>query len=107
MPDVDRDQGAEDERSSSRTGDREREEASGAWRRDLARYGGLGMQLAALIGLLAFGGYRADRWLSTSPLFLLLGVCLGFVGGFFTLRARIPPVTGGRRSGRPPSKTES
>ncbi len=114
MPDVDRGRDAGDERSSSgaepsatETGDRARELASSAWRKDLARYGGLGMQLAAILGAFAYLGFRADRWLATSPLFLLLGVGLGFVGGFLALRARIPPVTGRRRTGRPPSKTES
>jgi ATP synthase protein I len=31
------------------------------------------------------GGYYLDRWLDTSPLFLLAGFLLGFAGGVYNL----------------------
>jgi F0F1-type ATP synthase assembly protein I len=61
------------------------ERASDDWRRDFARYGGLGTQFAAAVGVLAYVGVRMDRWLGTSPLFLLIGVALGLAGGLIRL----------------------
>jgi ATP synthase protein I len=39
--------------------------------------------LSTVLGLA--GGYWADRWLGTSPLFLLLGLGLGIAAGFVNL----------------------
>jgi F0F1-type ATP synthase assembly protein I len=69
-------------------------------RADLARYGGLGMQLAATVGLLAWLGWRLDLWLGTKFVFLLVGVLLGFVGGFLSLLARVPPTSSENRRAR-------
>ncbi len=44
---------------------------------------GITLVLATVIGLA--GGYYADRWLGTSPLFLLLGLGLGIAAGFVNL----------------------
>jgi ATP synthase protein I len=44
---------------------------------------GITLVLATVIGLA--GGYYADRWLGTSPLFLLLGLALGIAAGFVSL----------------------
>ena len=41
------------------------------------------MVLATVIGLA--GGYYADRWLGTSPIFLLIGLGLGIAAGFVSL----------------------
>lgn len=69
---------------------RRESEAKSAWRRDFARYGGLGMQFAAAVGLFAYVGFRLDRWLETLPLFLIVGVLLGFAAGMLALLARLP-----------------
>ena len=49
-------------------------------------------QAAAYVTLLAFSvilgtwvGNQADVWLATSPVFLLLGLCIGTVAGFYNL----------------------
>lgn len=49
-------------------------------------------QAAAYVTLLAFSvisgawvGNQADVWLATSPGFLLLGLCVGTVAGFYNL----------------------
>ena len=44
---------------------------------------GLAMVLATIIGL--GGGYYADRWLGTSPWFLLIGLGLGIAAAFVIL----------------------
>ena len=41
---------------------------------------GLGVQIAASMAVFAGGGYALDRWLGTSPLWLLVGAALGMVG---------------------------
>lgn len=38
------------------------------------------------IALAMGGGYLLDRWLGTHPLFLLLGIAVGMVAVFYTLR---------------------
>jgi F0F1-type ATP synthase assembly protein I len=49
------------------------------------------LTMALSVGLLAYGGIRADEWLGTSPLFLVLGVLLGATGGLLHLIARLAP----------------
>ncbi len=66
---------------------------------DYGRYAGLGIQFAAAIGLLTWLGWYADEKLGTSPLFLIVGLLLGFVGGTFSIIRAIPPV-GGRKPTR-------
>src|SRR2546429_5467629 len=44
---------------------------------------GMTMVLATVIGLA--GGYYADRWLGTSPIFLLVGLGLGIAAGVVSL----------------------
>lgn len=51
----------------------------------LLRYSHLGLQFALTVGLVFFGGYKADEKLQTSPLFTLLGVGLGFGIGLYRL----------------------
>jgi F0F1-type ATP synthase assembly protein I len=74
-------------------------------RRDdgLARYGALGLQFAASVGLLAWGGHWLDGRLGTTPWFLITGAFLGFAGGFLAIvRAVPPPKGGGGSAGRRP-----
>ena len=72
--------------------------------RELGRYAGLGLQFAASVGLLAFGGYWLDGRLGTLPLFLLIGAFLGFAGSTVAIVRAVQPVSTERttRSGPPP-----
>ncbi len=45
-------------------------------------YGHLGLTYAAALIFYGFGGWWLDGKLGTQPLFLLVGVALGAVGGF-------------------------
>jgi len=63
---------------------------------EYARYAGLGLQFGVTVALLALGGYALDRWAGTLPLFLLVGVGLGFAGGLISLVRHVPAVRGGR-----------
>lgn len=55
---------------------------------DYVRYAGLGFTFFFIIGIIVLGGYGLDRLLGTLPLFVLLGIVLGFVGalGFLYLQ---------------------
>ena len=48
-----------------------------------ARFIGLGFAFILLLGVLATGGFFVDRLLGTLPLFLIVGLGLGFAGGLF------------------------
>ena len=52
---------------------------------DGANYATLGLGFAASVALLTIGGLYLDRWLGTEPLFLLLGLVAGLVGGTVSL----------------------
>ena len=39
--------------------------------------------MLAIIGVLSAGGYFVDRLLGTLPLFLLVGLVMGFVAGLY------------------------
>lgn len=56
---------------------------------DLARFGGMGLQFAATLCVFAFAGYWLDRWLGTLPLFLIVGVFVGFFGGTLSMVKRV------------------
>jgi len=64
---------------------------------EFGRYAGLGAQFALVICLLAFAGYALDDRLGTLPLFLILGVLAGFVGGTISIVKKVPPPRGGSR----------
>jgi F0F1-type ATP synthase assembly protein I len=51
----------------------------------MAEFGGLGVQFAAGIVVFTFGGLWLDRRLGTMPLFLLVGLFVGCVGGFYSI----------------------
>jgi ATP synthase protein I len=48
-----------------------------------ARYIGVGFTFVFTLGLLAAVGFFLDRVLGTLPLFLLLGIGIGFAGGLY------------------------
>jgi ATP synthase protein I len=50
-----------------------------------ARFISLGFTLIVIIGGLTAVGFFVDTWLGTLPLFLLVGLVLGFAGGLFYL----------------------
>lgn len=52
---------------------------------------GAGMTMAVTVALLSYGGYLLDRELGTLPLFLVVGVLLGAVGGFVHLLMVVAP----------------
>ena len=54
---------------------------------------GAGMTLTVTVLIFSYGGDQLDRWLSTRPLFLVLGVLLGSVGGFIHLLRVAAPQT--------------
>lgn len=56
---------------------------------DYVRYAGLGFTFVFLIGIFVLGGYGLDRLLGTLPLFLLLGIVVGFVGALYFLYVRL------------------
>lgn len=62
---------------------------------DYGRYAGLGFQFAAAMGVLGWLGWWLDETLSTSPLFLIVGILAGATGGFISLIKSVPGVTGG------------
>lgn len=54
-------------------------------------YLGLGFELAAPVLVGTYVGYRLDRWLETSPWFLILGALLGIAAGFLNFFRRVLP----------------
>ncbi|MFT5049132.1 MAG: ATP synthase protein I [Chlamydiales bacterium] len=78
--------------------DSDRKDAGSSRARELAiqgkeygRLSGIGMQFALTIVLMAFAGHWLDRRLGTLPLFLILGVLLGFLGGTISMIKRVSP----------------
>ena len=59
--------------------------------KEFGRLAGLGMQFALTILVLAFGGYWLDQRVGTLPLFLIVGVLLGFVGGTVSMVKKVSP----------------
>ena len=57
----------------------QRNDASGNY----ARFVGLGVTLMLIFGLPTVIGFFLDRLTGTLPLFLLIGLAAGFVGGMF------------------------
>ncbi len=45
----------------------------------------IGMQLAIIIFIFVYGGYRLDLYFDKSPLFVAIGTLLGMVVGFYHL----------------------
>ena len=57
----------------------QRNDASGNY----ARFAGLGITLLLIFGLPTIVGFFLDGLAGTLPLFLLIGLALGFVGGMY------------------------
>ena len=57
----------------------------------IARYGALGLQFAASVGLLAWGGHWLDGRFGTTPWLLIGGAFLGFLGSIVAILRSVPP----------------
>jgi len=71
------------------------ERAARAFQENVTRAGPVAAASYALIGaivLLGGIGYALDRWRGTSPWFLLVGLLLGIVVGFYELAKAVWPV---------------
>lgn len=55
----------------------------------MGRYGGHGLTIALATALFAWLGSLVDERLGTEPLFVLLGVFLGFGAGFYSMYAKL------------------
>ncbi|HEV8676244.1 MAG TPA: AtpZ/AtpI family protein [Methylomirabilota bacterium] len=55
------------------------------WIRQIGVLSGVGLTLVASTVLGLVGGYYLDRWLGTSPVFLLIGLLFGIAAGFVNL----------------------
>lgn len=56
---------------------------------DASEFAGLGIAMGLSIAFFAIAGNWLDNRLGTQPLFVLLGVFLGFGGGFYSLYWRV------------------
>ncbi len=59
------------------------------------RFAGLGFTFVILIGAFTLGGYGLDRLIGTVPLFLLLGMVVGFAAALFYLFVKLKELGGG------------
>ncbi len=71
--------------------DSQRNDASGNY----ARFVGLGVTLILIFGLPTVVGFFLDRLVGTLPLFLLIGLAVGFVGGMFYVYRALQKLGGG------------
>ena len=60
-----------------------------------ARFFGLGFTFIAILAVLAVTGLFVDRWLGTLPLFLLVGVAVGFAVGLYYVYRALQTLGGG------------
>ncbi len=51
----------------------------------LIAYSTAGLQLAIVLVLFVYGGYRLDLRLQTTPVFILLGSAVGMIAGLYNL----------------------
>lgn len=58
---------------------------------EIGRYAGHGLTIALSTALFAWLGDWLDGRLGTSPLFVLLGMCVGFGAGFYSMYRQLVP----------------
>lgn len=56
---------------------------------ELGRYGGHGITIALATALFGWLGVQADEWAGTKPLFVLLGVFVGFGASFYSMYRKL------------------
>lgn len=59
------------------------------------RFAGLGFAFVFVICLFTVGGYFVDRFAGTTPLFLLLGIVVGFAAALYYLFVKLKELGGG------------
>ncbi|AHY46870.1 Putative F0F1-ATPase subunit (ATPase_gene1) [Rubrobacter radiotolerans] len=59
------------------------------------RFAGIGFAFVALISAFTVGGYFIDRWAGTMPLFVLVGLVLGFAAALYYLFVKLKELGGG------------
>lgn len=74
------------ERREGRSGD---DEPTPTLAGELGRYAGHGLTIALSTALFAWLGSWADDRLGTSPVFVLLGVFVGFGAGFYSMITKL------------------
>lgn len=88
---------------SSRGSDDEQGQSTPSLTSEMGRYGGHGLTIAVSTALFGWLGVLADDRLGTEPLFVLLGVFLGFGAGFYSMYSKLMAGQGApedqRRSG--------
>ena len=60
-----------------------------------ARFFGVGFAFILTLGVLTAGGFVVDRLLGTLPLFLIVGLGLGFAGGLYYVYRALKTLGGG------------
>ena len=77
--------------------------APGTWSIAL-RLSGLGWYVATCVVLGVFGGFKLDKLLGTTPLFILLGTVLGNVVAFWGLYKMVQPILNASKSRGPENR---
>ena len=54
-------------------------------RLDLTKYAAVGTEFVAAVGLMVGLGVLMDRWLGTTPVFILVGLVIGFTAAMYRL----------------------
>jgi F0F1-type ATP synthase assembly protein I len=75
--------------------------------RGYARYATLGLQFAASLAFFLWLGWWVDGKFSTTPIFLLVGLLLGFVSGLISIVSKVPPPRARREGNSPRPRVES
>ena len=60
---------------------------------------GVGWYVAASVVIGIVGGYLVDRWLGTTPVFIIVGVILGTTVAFYGLYKMVQPLMGDQGRG--------
>lgn len=60
---------------------------------------GVGWYVAASVVIGIVGGFFVDRWLGTTPVFIILGVIFGTTVAFYGLYRMVQPLMGDQEQG--------
>ncbi len=59
--------------------------SKGSSGREYLKYAGVGFEFAAMVGVFAYFGYKADEWWGWEPWGLMAGTGIGLIGGIYLL----------------------